>query len=103
MRGGLDRTASSVILKDDGSLVVELYDFSDEAERHFGNDVASLVTVGAAATRTVLERLGGERGSDGGDGELLRLVGERFGDYFEVVRWLDENGVPYQKGFDPWA
>lgn len=101
MRGGLDRTASSVILKDDGSLVVELYDFSDEAERHFGNDVALLVTVGAAEKRTVLERLGGERLA--GDDELLRLVEGRFGDYFELVRWLDENGVPYHKGFDAWA
>ncbi len=103
MRGGLDRTASSVILKDDGSLVVELYDFGDEAERHFGNDVALLVTVGASEKRTVLERLAGGRGSDGGDGELLRLVEERFGDYFEIVRWLDENDVPYHRGFDPWA
>jgi hypothetical protein len=41
LKGVLERTASFIEVKGDGSLVVELYDFSDKAEEWFGNDVAS--------------------------------------------------------------
>ena len=45
LKGVLERTASSVEIKGDGSLVVEVYDFSDDAEQWFGNDVAFLLKV----------------------------------------------------------
>src|SRR5690606_30042714 len=47
LRGLLERTASTVEVRSDGALVVELYDFSPNAHAWFGNDVAFLLTVAA--------------------------------------------------------
>ncbi|MEO8635569.1 MAG: hypothetical protein ABI587_09880 [Gemmatimonadales bacterium] len=38
-----------------------------------------------------------------GDHHLLSLVQQRFADYYEVKRWLDGLGIPYEKDFDSWA
>ena len=37
------------------------------------------------------------------DDLLLRLIGERFTDYHEVKQWMEENKIPFEKEFDPWA
>ena len=34
---------------------------------------------------------------------LLQLIGKRFTDYYEVEQWMEENEIPYEKEFDPWA
>ena len=54
LAGGLHRTASSAQISKEGSLVVEFYDFSEVAERHFGHDVAFLVIVSARGKQQVL-------------------------------------------------
>jgi hypothetical protein len=57
LKGVLERAASSVEIKGDGSLVVEVYDFSDEAEQWFGNDVAFLLKVSSADKSRMLSWL----------------------------------------------
>jgi hypothetical protein len=107
LKGGLEKTGSSAEIQGDGSLVVELYDFSPEAERWFGNDVAFLLKVSAPDKEQMLARLQAGQpplpdASDRAD-LLLRLIAERFSDYFAVKQWLEENAIPYQKEFDSWA
>jgi hypothetical protein len=107
LKGVLEGTASSAEIKSDGSLVVELYDFSDEAEKWLGNDVAFLLKVSSDDKGRLLSCLmAGQNqmvGSLDRDELLLRLLQERFADYYAVKQWLEENRIPYQKEFDPWA
>jgi hypothetical protein len=105
LRGGLARTASWAIVGDDGGLVIELYDFSAEAHTWLGNDVAFLLHLDAAAKDAALVRLfGGAPASDADrDALLLRLIAERFDDYYAVQRWLTDQGIAFRKQFEPWA
>ena len=107
LKGVLNRTASSAEIKSDGSLVVELYDFSSEAENWFGNDVAFLLKVSSGDKSKVLSCLTAGQDQMAGpldrDELLLRLLRERFADYYAVKQWLEENKIPYQKEFDSWA
>ncbi|HEV3089521.1 MAG TPA: hypothetical protein VGX96_20125 [Candidatus Elarobacter sp.] len=107
LRGGLDRTASWVYVTDDGTLVTELYDFSPDAEKWLGNDVAFLLHVAAADKARVLSALRGEAFATGSDRErdaaLLESLRERFDDYYAVKEWLDQRGIAYRKEFEPWA
>ena len=45
LKGSLKQKTSSAQIKSDGSLVIELYDFSSEAEKWLGNEVAFLLKV----------------------------------------------------------
>jgi hypothetical protein len=107
LKGGLEKTGSSAEIQSDGSLVVELYDFSPEADRWFGNDIAFLLKVSAGGKEEMLARLqaGQTLPPDAPDRDdlLLCLIAERFPDYYAVKRWLEENGIPYQKEFDSRA
>ena len=106
LRGVLAQTASSAAIGADGGLVVELYDFSDAAQRWLGNDVAFLLQLGAAEKDVVLMRLlGGEPPPNESDRDalLLRLVAERFDDYYAVEQWLNDQGLSFRKQFEPWA
>ena len=109
LSSGLPHTASWARLAEDGSLIVELYDFSPDAEKWFGNDVAFLLHVRPRDKKRVLAQLLREQaGADAddhadADATLLRLVHERFADYYAVKEWLDRNGVVYDKEFEPWA
>jgi hypothetical protein len=106
LRGVLAQTASSAAIADDGGLVVELYDFSGAAQKWLGNDVAFLLKVDAAQKAEALARLlPPEQSSSERDGDalLLRLLAERFADYYDVERWLSDQGIPFRKEFEPWA
>ena len=106
LRGVLAQTASSAAVRDDGSFVVELYDFSAEAHRCLGNDVAFLLELGPVEKDAALRRLlGGQDAANASDpaAQLLQLVAERFDDYYAVEQWLTEQGIPFRKHFEPWA
>lgn len=105
LAGGLPGTATFLYGGPDGSLVVELYDHSPDAESSFGHDVAFLMHVAAEHKPRMLALLGGpEQPATGcGDSELFDRLRDRFQDYYEVQRWLDANGIPYEKEFDSWA
>jgi hypothetical protein len=106
LRGVLAQTASSAAIAEDGGLVVELYDFSDAAQKWLGNDVAFLLKLGAAEKAEMLTRLlAPERSQCAPDRDalLLQLLAERFDDYYDVERWLNDEGITFRKEFDPWA
>ncbi|HEV2740432.1 MAG TPA: hypothetical protein VGU66_17870 [Candidatus Elarobacter sp.] len=106
LRGILAQTASSAMIGDDGTFVVELYDFSAEAHRWLGNDVAFLLELGPAEKDAALRRLLGRQDAANAsepDAQLLQLVAERFDDYYAVEQWLNEQGIPFRKRFEPWA
>jgi len=106
LRGVLAQTASSVTIGADGSLVVELYDFSDAAQKWLGNDVAFLLHLGAEQKAELLRSLQqAEEPARAGDRDalLLSLLAERFKDYYDVERWLIDRGIPFRKEFEPWA
>ncbi len=107
LKGGLKHTTSSAQIKSDGSLVIDLYDFSSEAEKWLGNEVAFLLKVSPSDKGKMLScLLGGQNpmlDESRGDDLLLQLIGERFTDYYEVKQWMEENKIPYEKEFDPWA
>jgi hypothetical protein len=107
LKGGLEHTASSAQIKSDGSLVVQLYDFSSEAEKWFGNEVAFLLKVSPSDKGKMLScLLGGQKqmvDESQEDDLLLQLLKERFTDYHDVKQWMEENEIPYEKEFDSWA
>jgi hypothetical protein len=106
LRGVLAHTASSAAIDGDGNLVVELYDFSAEAHRWLGNDVAFVLHIDAADKAEALRRLraaGHFADAYDDDAALLQLLAERFDDYYDVERWLNDEGIPFRKEFEPWA
>ena len=107
LKGGLKHTASSAQIKSDGSLVIELHDFSSEAEKWLGNEVAFLLKISRSDKSKMLScLLAGQNqmlDEPQEDDLLLQLIGERFTDYYEVKQWIEDNKIPYEKEFDPWA
>jgi hypothetical protein len=106
LHGVLAQTASSASIGADGSLVVELYDFSDAAQKWLGNDVAFLLHLGAEQkTKLLTSLLPAEEPAPAADRDalLLSLLAERFSDYYDVERWLIDQGIPFRKEFEPWA
>lgn len=107
LAGGLKGTASSAEIREDGSLVVELYDFSEDAQNHFGNDVAFLLIVPASEKPRLLSLLvkghNMKRRRGNQDHLLLHHIKDHFVDYYAFKKWLEEYGITYEKEFDSWA
>ena len=106
LRGVLPHTASCAAVDERGRLIVELYDFSDEAHRRLGNDVAFVLKLDPAEKERVLARLRTAHAvpdTADADALLLALVRERFADYYDVKQWLEAEGIPFRKEFEPWA
>ena len=107
LRGRLPQTASSASIRPDGSLVIEIFDFSDEAQKWLGRDGAYFMILAPEQKAGILNLLAAEDGAPpftlSGDHQLLALIQKRFEDYYDVKKWLDGFGIPYQKDFDSWA
>jgi hypothetical protein len=98
LSGGLEKTASWVILRADGGVTVEWYDYGEMAQRMFGNDIAHLVHVGPEDAPRLCALLGAA------DAEALPAAMQaRFADYFAAKAWLDEHAIPYEQEYDSWA
>ena len=102
LRSSLEGSASWVRVLDDGRLEVEFYDYGEEAEAAFGNDVAFVLRLDAVATRNVAATLL-ESSSAATTEALLAAMDARFASYFDVRDWLDANAIPYEKSFDGHA
>jgi hypothetical protein len=108
LAGNIERTTSSVEIKDDGSLIVEFYDFSTDAHQWFGRDVAFVLSVHADNKEYLLNCLLTEEHIDevsasDKDELLLRLMKKRFKDFFEVKMFFQNKNIPYEEIFDEWA
>ncbi len=107
LRAGLPSTATWVKLAPDGTLLVEFYDYSQQAQSSFGNDVAYVLTVQPPETLKLWSLFIDveERPATTLPDAILFLqrLQERFESYFEIKRWFDENNIAYQRTFDTWA
>ena len=84
--GGPEKTVTWVWLEE-GQLKVEFYDFSETAQRMFGNDIAYMITV------SEMDKL--IAAAKQGETSLLEWIEQNFQSYFGVRRWLEEKEVGF--------
>jgi hypothetical protein len=94
LSGGPKKTVTWIWLEE-GQLKVEFYDFSETAERMFGNDIAYTLTVNEMTKLYCLAKQD--------ESSLTQWVAEKFKSYFGIKQWLEENGIRFGKEVDPWA
>jgi hypothetical protein len=78
-----------------GQLKVEFYDFSETAQKMFGNDIAYILTVNEMTKLYTLAKQ--DKTS------LIQWMAENFRSYFEIKKWLEENRIGFSKEVEPWA
>ncbi|MFT3892622.1 MAG: hypothetical protein QM730_13385 [Anaerolineales bacterium] len=78
-----------------GQLKVELYDFSETAQKIFGNDFAQIITV------KDMDKIYSKMEKD--ETTLLPWMEQYFKSYFGIKQWLEENGVEFRVERENWA
>jgi hypothetical protein len=104
LKGILERTSSWARVLDDGSIELEYYDFSSDAQNWFGNDVAWMYRIAASEKPrlvALLAELAGVPIAD--DQAMLDVIAAKFGDVKRVKDWLKEKQLPFEEEFDSWA
>jgi hypothetical protein len=94
LTGGPEKTVTWIWLEEN-RLKVEFYDFSETAQRMFGNDIAYTITVNELSRLFSLTRQGEE--------SLIQWLAERFQSYFGIKRWLEENEIGFSMERESWA
>jgi len=94
LTGGLDKTVTWIWLED-SQLKVEYYDFSEEAQNTFGNDIAYILTVKEMEKLFSISNQNAET--------LIEWLTKNFQSYFGVKQWLEENKIGFEKEIDNWA
>ena len=96
LTGGPEKTVTWIWLDaEGGQLHVEYYDFSEDAQRFFGNDIAYTLTV------KEMDKLFSAAKRD--ETSLMDLLQENFKSYFGIKRWLEENGIGFSIETESWA
>ena len=94
LTGGPDKTVTWVWLEK-GQLRIEFYDFSETAQRMFGNDIAYRITVQDTdklfSTANQIEN------------SMIGWMEQRFQSYFDIRRWLEEHEIGYSMERESWA
>jgi hypothetical protein len=101
-----DHSAAWARVMVDGSIELELYDSSEEAQNHMGNDVAWIWRVAAEHVPRVIELLKehcGLVGEINDDAALLEALSRHFAHVHAVRNWLREKQIPLVEKFDSWA
>ena len=94
LAGGLEKTATWIWLEN-RQLKVEFYDFSETAQRMFGNDIAYTITVHE------IDKLFSAAKQD--EYSLIPWMAENFKSYFGIKKWLEENGIGFSIVRESWA
>lgn len=94
LTGGLEKTVTWIWLEDN-QLKVEYYDFSEDAQNAFGNDIAYILTVSEVNKICLITRQN--------EASLIQWLSENFKSYFEIKNWLEENKIKFEKEIDSWA
>lgn len=94
LAGGPEKTVTWVWLEK-GQLKVEYYDFSEEAQRMFGNDIAYTITV------KEMERL--YSSSKQNEDVIIQWLVDNFQNYFAVKKWLEEMDIDFHLETESWA
>ena len=97
LTGGPEKTATWVWLEPetDGQLKVEFYDFSELAQRMFGNDIAYTITVHEMDKLLLAAKHN--------EGSIIPWMVENFKSYFGIKRWLEENKIDFSVEIESWA
>jgi hypothetical protein len=82
-----EHCASSATIAEDGTLVLELHDWTSDYEPAARREYAEQVLVAAADK----------------DQLLLRLIAERFEDFEAAASWVRGHGIPHSQRTDNWA
>jgi len=94
LSGGPDKTVTWIWLEED-ELKVEYYDFSEAAQRLFGNDIAYTITV------REMDKLFSTVNQD--EATLIPWIEQYFKSYFGIKQWLQENGIDFNLEVEGWA
>lgn len=94
LAGGPEKTVTWVWLEN-GQLKVEYYDFSEEVQRMFGNDIAYTITV------KEMERL--YSSSKQNEDVIIQWLVDNFQNYFAVKKWLEEMDIDFHLETESWA
>ena len=94
LSGKLDKTVTWIWLEG-GQLKVEFYDFSDTAQKMFGNDIAYTLTVSA------MDRLFSTVNQ--GETSIIQWMEQSFKSYFDIKQWLEENEINFSIERESWA
>jgi len=96
LSGGPDKTVTWIWLDPaNGQLKVEYYDFSESAQRLFGNDIAYTITVNEMdKLYTTVNK---------NETSLIAWMEQYFKSYFCIKKWLEENGIDFSIERESWA
>ena len=94
LAGGPEKTVTWISLED-RCLKVEYYDFSELAQRMFGNDIAYTITV---EEMTKLISI-----SEQNEVLLIPWMAEKFKSYFDIKNWLEETEIKFSVEIESWA
>jgi hypothetical protein len=116
LKGILPKTADWVYFDENDDLVIEHYDFSEDAQNSFGRDVAFLIKVPQSRLRKLVQRLNKKkyfwnpfenrfltRDQPQAKVQILELLAEKFSDYYGIQTWLLNEKIKFIKSFDDWA
>jgi hypothetical protein len=96
LSGGPDKTATWIWLDPaGGQLKVEYYDFSEAAQRLFGNDIAYTITVDE------MDKLFDAIHQD--ETTLIPYMAQYFKSYFGIKQWLEESKIVFRVEIESWA
>ena len=97
LSGGPEKTVTWIWLDPEtgGQLKVEFYDFSELAQRMFGNDIAYTITVAE------MDKLFALAKQD--ETSIIHWMAEKFQSYFDIKRWLEENEIKFSFEMESWA
>jgi hypothetical protein len=94
LNGGPEKTVTWIWLEMD-QLNVEFYDFSETAQRMFGNDIAYTITVQEMTKLLSLSKQS--------ETSLLPWITDHFKSYFGIKQWLEENEIQFRIERESWA
>ena len=91
LNGGPEKTVTWIWLEAD-ILKAEFYDFSEVAERMFGNDIAYVLTV------EDMDKLFSV--TEQNQSSLMQWITKNFSSYFDLEKRLEENGIRFHREVD---
>ena len=94
LTGGPEKTVTWVWLEN-AQLKIEYYDFSEDAQRIFGNDIAYTLTV------TEMDSL--YSSSKQNTDLLIQWLVDNFHSYFAIKQWLEEMNIDFHLKTESWA
>jgi hypothetical protein len=97
LSGGPDKTVTWIWLDPEtgGQLKVEYYDFSETAQKLFGNDIAYTITVNR------MDKLFSTVNQN--ETSIIPWMEQYFKSYFGIKQWLEENGIEFSVEIESWA